>query len=280
MPDTGSRGSAGAARVPREVVDAALRVARRLGKDVADVPTREIALEAGISRSTLLRRLGGPREALDEAVRAAGVDPGGQPPVRDRAITACAHLIGEQGLAGLTLEAVAARADCSVHSVYAAFGGRNDLLEAVFERYSPILDVEQILDGPPRGLPETVRLIYRRLAQALDREPRVLPAMLAEAFARPAAPASQALVRHFVPRVLAVLGRWLADEVAAGRIRPMPVTLLLQQLVGPMLMHFLTRPALGGVRQVDLPDPEEACEEFAAAFVRAVALPAPGGDRD
>jgi hypothetical protein len=32
-----------------------------------------------MSRSTLLRRLGDSRAALDEAVRAAGVDPGGQP---------------------------------------------------------------------------------------------------------------------------------------------------------------------------------------------------------
>lgn len=63
-----------------EVVAAALRAAERLGKGVADVPVAMIATEAGISRSTLLRRFGGSRTALNEAVRAAGVDPGGLPP--------------------------------------------------------------------------------------------------------------------------------------------------------------------------------------------------------
>ncbi|ROO86793.1 hypothetical protein EDD29_4374 [Actinocorallia herbida] len=80
-------------RVPAEMVAAALAAARRLRKDVADVPTREIAKEAGISRSTLVRRIGGGRRALDDAVSATGVDPGGQWPVRERALEAGARLI-------------------------------------------------------------------------------------------------------------------------------------------------------------------------------------------
>src|SRR5262249_33598932 len=76
-----------------QVVEAALRAAEKLGKDVADVPVAMIAAEAGISRSTLLRRFDGSRAALNDAVRAAGVDPGGLPPVRDRAIAAAAALI-------------------------------------------------------------------------------------------------------------------------------------------------------------------------------------------
>lgn len=264
-------------QVPAEIVDAAVRAAHRLGKDVADVPVLAIAQEAGMSRSTLLRRIGGARQALDDAVRATGVDPGGQPSVRNRAIEAGAHLIGDHGLAGLTLEAVATAADCSVHSLYAAFGGRDELLTAIFERHSPILDAEQILDAPRDDLPGTVRRIYRMLADALDREPRVMPALFAEAFARPAQPGLRTLTQHFAPRVLNVLGQWLEDEVDAGRIRPMPTPLLLQQMAGPMLMHFLTRPALRTVPGVDLPTPEQTCEEFAATFLRAVALPPPKG---
>ena len=104
-----------------DLVAAALRAAGALGRDVADVPVIAIAREAGISRSTLIRRLGGKRAALDEAVRAAGVDPGGQAPVRTRALDAAADLISGSGLSGLTLEAIAARAQCSANSLYAAF---------------------------------------------------------------------------------------------------------------------------------------------------------------
>ncbi|MDX6740840.1 TetR/AcrR family transcriptional regulator [Actinocorallia sp. A-T 12471] len=259
-----------------EVVEAAVRAARRLGKDVADVPTRVIAQEAGMSRSTLLRRIGGSRQGLDEAVRAAGIDPGGQRPVRERAVEAGAYLISANGLAGMTLEAVAAAAGCSVHSLYAVFGGRDELLKAIFERYSPIRDAEEIFGGPRADLGDTVRRVYRVLAAALTREPRVMPAMFAEAFARPAAPAVHTLARHLAPRLLAAIGGWLAEEVAAGRLRPMPVPVLAQQMIGPVMMHFLTRPALSALPGVELPDPDAVCAEFADAFLRATALPEPG----
>src|ERR1700742_3201869 len=150
--------------VPEELVQAALRAAEKRGKDVADVPVLAIAREAGISRSTLLRRLGGTRAALDEAVRAAGVDPGGQMPVRTRALTAAATLISESGLAAATLEAIAGRADCSVHSLYMAFGGRDELLRLLFERHSPIPDLEDVLDTATDDLTATVQRIYQALA--------------------------------------------------------------------------------------------------------------------
>ncbi|MFC5835298.1 TetR/AcrR family transcriptional regulator [Nonomuraea insulae] len=265
MPDTSRR-------IPVDVVQAALRAAERLGKDVGDVPVLAIAREAGVSRSTLLRRIGGSRQALDEAVRAAGVDPGGQRPVRERAIEAGAHLIGEHGLAAFTLELVAGSAQCSVHSLYGAFGGRDELLRAIFETYSPLLDVEKIIAGPHADLGETVGRIYRLLAEALARQPRVMPAMLAEALARPGDPALQGLLQHFAPRMLAGLGQWLSEEMAAGRIRVQPLPLLIQQMIAPALMHFVTRPAAGQVSGFDLPGVEETCAVFTESFLRAVAV--------
>src|SRR5271169_5081901 len=133
--------------VSDELVEAALRAARALGKDVADVPVIAIAREAGISRSTLIRRLGRSRTTLDDAVRAAGVNPGGQAPVRTRALDAAAELVSTSGLASATLDAIATRAQCSVHSLYVTFGGRDELLRALFERHSPLLDIEDFFDG-------------------------------------------------------------------------------------------------------------------------------------
>jgi AcrR family transcriptional regulator len=181
------------------VVQAAVRAADARGVAVADLPLLAVAHEAGISRSTLMRRLGGTRRALDEAVRAAGVDPGSKRPVRERAVEAGAALISESGLASLSFERVAATAQCSVHSLYAAIGNRDALLQAIFERYSPIMDVEAVLAGPREDLEERVRRIYRLLAEALNREPRVLPAVMAEALARPGDPTVQTLLQHAFP---------------------------------------------------------------------------------
>jgi AcrR family transcriptional regulator len=257
--------------VPEELVQAALRAAEKRGKDVADVSVLAIAHEAGISRSTLLRRLNGTRAALDEAVRAAGVDPGGQVPVRTRALNAAAALISESGLAAATLEAIATRTDCAVHSLYMSFGSRDELLRILFERHSPIPDFEDALDTATDDLTATVRRLYQALAAALGREPRVAPAILAEVFARPASPTVQTLAQHAVPRMLDVLGTWLNAQVQRGRIRDLPMPLLIQQLMGPMVMHMLVRPALATVAVVELPDMDTVCTELAANFVRAMA---------
>ncbi|MFL1377946.1 MULTISPECIES: TetR/AcrR family transcriptional regulator [unclassified Nocardiopsis] len=260
---------------PDDLVAAALRAADRTGRDVADVPLVEIAREAGVSRSTLLRRLGGRRGALDAAVRAAGVDPGGRPPVRERAVAAGARLLSEAGLAATTLEAVAVAADCSVHSLYAAFGSRDDLLAEIFERYSPLPDLEAYLADPGEDLAAAVLGVHLRLARAFTSEPRVMPALLADVFARPTGPTRDMMATRFFPRALAAMGGWLTREVAAGRVRDLPLPLLVQQLLAPTVVHFALRPALTGVPGVSFPDMEATCAVFGRAFLRAVATDPP-----
>lgn len=259
--------------VPADVVQAALRSAERLGRDVADVPIVVIAHALGVSRSTLLRQLGGSRQTLDDAVRDVGVDPGGRPPVRLRAVAAAGTLIGRGGVAAATFEAVAAEADCSLPSLYATFGGREELLRAVYDRYVPVLDVGDLV-GAARGadLTDTVTNVYRGLAELCFREPRVLPAVLTEALARPAGPSAGVLVEHGALRMIDVLGRWLDDEVAAGRVRPLPRPVLIQQFISPVLVHAVMRPGLTNFPSVTLPDPQESCGLFARAFVAGVAV--------
>ena len=264
--------------VPDEWVDAALRAADELGTGVADVPIAVIARHAGVSRSTLLRRLGGSRGPLDAAVRAGGVDPGGTPPVRSRAMAAAAELISESGLAAATLDAIAARAACSVPSLYAVFGGRDGLLLAIFERHSPVSAIEEYFARPHTDLQDTVAGLYHVLAEVLGRAPRVVPAMFAEAFARPDSPAVQSLAGQAIPRMLGVLGGWLTAQVQAGRIVAQPLPLLVQQLMAPMMIHLLMRPVAGDSGLVELPDVDTVCDVFADNFVRAVA-PAPDPKR-
>ncbi|HEX2285668.1 MAG TPA: TetR family transcriptional regulator, partial [Mycobacterium sp.] len=141
--------------VSADLVAAALQAAEQCGKDVANVPLATIAQAAGMSRSTLVRRLNGSRQSLDEAVRAAGVDPGGRP-VRVRAIEAGAWLVSERGLANVTLESVADAANCSVHSLYAIFGSRDELFAAIYEQYSPFKDVLRLSADPSADLERTV----------------------------------------------------------------------------------------------------------------------------
>ncbi len=260
-----------------ELVEAALRAAEKLGRDVADVPVMAIATEAGISRSTLLRRAGGSRAALDAAVRASGIDPGGRRPVRLRAVDAAAELISQSGLAAATLEAVAGRAQCSVNSLHVVFGGRDELLRAVFEQYSPIRDIEQFLSRPRADLAQTVHELYRVIADALNREPHVAPAIFAEAFSRPDSPSVQSLFAYSGPRMFGVLGHWLDAEMEAGRIRRLPPVLVAQQLLGPIIFHLFMRRVAQQAREFPLPLPDihQMCDVFAESFIRAVGTSVP-----
>ncbi|MGH3586399.1 MAG: TetR/AcrR family transcriptional regulator, partial [Pseudonocardia sp.] len=203
-----------------------------------------------------------------------GVDPGGRVPVRRRAVDAAAQLIGEQGVAAMTLEAVAAAAGCSVHSLYAAFVGRDGLLRAVYESYTPLFDIEALLARPDQGLEQTVYDIYRAFADGLSRRPRVAPMMLADAFSRPDGAAGQ-LVQQLFPRALDSIGGWLSAEIAAGRIRRLPIGLLLHQLLGPLLLHLLSDPLMTQHIGPDKPGTDEACAMFATAFVQAVGTSEP-----
>ncbi|TMQ89732.1 TetR/AcrR family transcriptional regulator [Actinomadura soli] len=251
-----------------DLVRIAIRLARERGADVVDVPIGEIAAAAGMSRSTLVRRLRGTRRTLDEAVRAAGVDPGGQP-VRERAVAAAAALIGERGLAAVTLEDVAAAAECSLPSLHLTFGGRDGLLAVVFERHMPLVDVENLLADPP-GVEETVRTIHQTFAEAFSREPQVFPAILADVLARPDGPGRRLFQEQALPRLLGSLGVWLMTEVRTGRFRPLSLPILAHLLIGPMVTHILVRPTLAPLLGADLPTIEEVAETFTGAFLRAV----------
>jgi hypothetical protein len=91
------------------------------------------------------------------------------------------------------------------------------------------------------------------------------------------------LVQRYFPRVLGRVGGWLEAEIVAGRIRPMLATLLIQQLLGLLMLHLLSRPLMSEGVGLELPDLDEVCAGFAKAFVRAVRLPeggpAPGSVR-
>lgn len=143
----------------------------------------------------------------------------------------------------------------------------------MFERHSPLLDIEEVFDrlGGDVDLRSTVRRLYGLIAASLGREPRVAPALLAESLARPESPAVQNLLQHNAPRILGSLGAWLIREVAAGRIRDIPLPLLIQQLLAPIVIHMLARPVMPQLPGVEVPDLDTVCDTFTEAFLGAVA---------
>lgn len=256
--------------VPDALVTAALEAAQALERDVHDVSVAEIARHAGMSRATLLRRLGGTRGPLDEAVRESGVDPGGRS-VHERGLEAAAMVISDRGLAGTTMEAIAQRADCSVDSLYTVFGCRDQLLADAFAAYTPLGLMPDDVLAHSDDLLASVERLYRRIALVLAREPRVAPAMLSEILARADGPVLEAIAETIVPRMYASVGQWLQGLVADGRIRDLPLLMLVHQLVAPIIVHLMAGPSVPARSPFTSTDAEVACVEYAETFIRAVA---------
>jgi AcrR family transcriptional regulator len=254
------------------IVRAAIAEAAETGRPVAEVSLDRIARRAGLSRSTVYRRVR-TRRALEEAVRDAGGDPGSRVGVRERAITAATELIVADGVAALTVESVTRRVGCAATSVYAAFGDREGLLAAVFERHAPLPVVEELLTADPQRFADFesgVRAIYTAVFDTVADDTPVLQALLAEVLAKPNGIATRFFGEQVLPRITSTVGAWLTAQANAGRCADLPLSLLIPMLIAPISVHLLARPRLlaaGG----PVPDRHTVIEAMTAAFCHAAA---------
>lgn len=251
-----------------ELITQVVAIANARDAAVADLSAEELARALGISRMTLYRRIGS-RAALHEALRAAGHDPGERPGVRERAIEAAVGIIREGGLATLTLEAVAERAGCSLAAVYSQLGGRQGLMVALFERYSPLPAVEEALRTAPDTLDGGVRAIYAALYDTIAREPALLRGMFSSLLLDPDGEVGRFCREWYLPRIFGTAGAWMQTQIERGRVRPLPFLILMQALVAPIGFHTATR--FIAARNLGLASPprEEAIALLADAWCRA-----------
>ncbi|MDU0479716.1 TetR/AcrR family transcriptional regulator [Staphylococcus chromogenes] len=249
--------------------EAAKRLAAENNDSIGDIFIETIAREAGMSRSTALRRLGGTRKPIDDALAQLGIDTTGQPSVRVRAIDAAGQLIAEKGLS-TTMAEIAAKAGCSTESLYLTFGTRTELLEQTFIKFSPLEDLREFFQKSHGTFTETVHAFYQMYAQALTRQPQVMPALVGQAISHPCREPNQHTTLG-IPDVIDIIGPWLRKEVAAGNLKPYPISTLLHQLVGPPVLEMLSRPVFNSFAPELLSPVEETATEFAELFLCAAA---------
>jgi AcrR family transcriptional regulator len=132
-------------------------------------------------------------------------------------VEAAEHLLAERGVAAVTLEAVADRADVAVQTIYNRVGGRPAVLRAVAEsalaanhRY---LDAAHATPGGPLERIEAVAEAYVRFALERPDQYRLL------AFPPADAPAPERVV-ELVQEQNGKLARLVAEARDAGLIRP------------------------------------------------------------
>lgn len=245
--------------------------AAETGIPVAELSVDRIAQRAGISRSTAYRRVRN-RQALDDAVRRAGVDPGSRVGVRDRAIAAATEVIIADGVATLTVDGIARRVGCAATSVYSAFGDREGLLAAVFERHAPLPVVEDLLTAEPQRFADFesgVRTIYTAVFDTVVNDTAVLEALFAEVLSKPNGVGAQFFRDRILPRITTRVGGWLTGQIDAGRCTDLPLSLLIPLLIAPISVHLLARHRLTAAGQ-SVPDRDTVIDAMTSAFCHAV----------
>ena len=251
-----------------EIAERTLDATGGSGRAPADLSLDEIAALVGVSRSTLIRRIGS-RAALDAALRERGAA-ADRSTAADRAVHAAARLYAERGVGNVSLDDIAAAAACTAQAIYGQIGGRDALLLAVAERYSPMPAIASALAEPPADLAATVRLLYQRIMESVFGEPPVVLALIAEMLSRPRGALADYVMSSYVPRAARLLRGWLRPYTESGQIRALPQATLASLFVGPMVMVNLTR--IVGNTPLTGPERDAVVTDLADAFVRAVTI--------
>ena len=248
-----------AAADPRERILAG--AARRLATQPRATLT-DVAAEVGVSRATVYRYFA----SRDELLRALDLEP--HPGTEERILAAAAELVGRDGLRNLSMDELAERAGISRASVYRQFPGKAPLFAALVTAYSPFAAVEETLarlrDRPPE---EVLPAVARNAARAMAPRIGIARTLLFEVTA--GEPDAVEAIEPAIRQLLGTLGRYLAAQMAAGRLRRMHPVLAAQLLIGPVFFHLMTRPIAARVAHLDI-ELEDAVTALAEAAVRGL----------
>jgi AcrR family transcriptional regulator len=132
-----------------------------------------LAKELGISRATLYRRMGSAKD-----IKALIGEPVGQRRSNEEVFAAVKFVLGERGLRGTTLEAVAERAGVSAVTLHRRFGDRTSLLRAFIDAI-PARRVGRTLAGAdPARVHEVLLDFTSQALRELEDSLEVMRAML------------------------------------------------------------------------------------------------------
>jgi AcrR family transcriptional regulator len=273
--------------ISKQQVLAVLTAARQAHKEhgpargdqdgLAGLSMDELAAAAGVSRATLYRLFGSQQQLLQEL--------GLTPPttVRSRILDTALELVGRHGLAELSMDELAAAAGISRATLYRLFPGKEALFAALVRSFSPFEPIAAVLetmgDRPPA---EVIPALVHAMAAAMDGHMGLLLQLLFEfSRDRPSDPdgghgASEDAIEGM--RTLPLVSRYLAGQMAAGRLRRMDPDLAFQALAGPIVMHLVWRlPAASRVNRPPMGEAplEEAIDQLVQVWLRAMATDQP-----
>jgi AcrR family transcriptional regulator len=226
----------------------------------------DFAAAAGVSRASFYRAFRS-RDALIEAL-----DRTPEPDARERILKAAFELVGHRGLAALSMDDLADKADVSRATLYRLYPGKGPLFTGLVRTYSPLEPVIKVLDAmrdepPDAVMPEVARTVYRTVYAGGANRSGLLRALVFEVSSL--SPDTEEAAREVIARLVGAMVTYLTSQTSAGRLRPMHPLLALQSFIGPIFFHLMTRPAAERVLGFDIG--EQAVTELAENWLRGMA---------
>lgn len=227
---------------------------------------QQIAHAAGVSRSSFYRAF----RSRDALLAALEVSP--EPGARERILDAALAMVGAHGLAALSMDELADRAQVSRATLYRLFPGKSALFTSLIYAYSPLEPVTQLLgsmsDEPPEVvMPEIARTVYRTVYGGGENRAGVLRTLVFEVSGL--GPDTEEAAREAISRLVGLLGSYVMKQMNAGRLRPASPLLALQSFIGPIFFHLMTRTVAQRLLGLQV-DGEEAVTELAHTWLRAM----------
>ena len=195
----------------------------------------DVAEAAGVSRATVYRLFGTRSRLLEELKLKPDKDS------RERVLAAAIELVGRDGLARLSMDELAARAEVSRANLYRLFPGKPALFKELLRTYSPletvVSTVDRMGDQPPD---EVMPTVARSAMRSLEGQTGIVRTLLLEVLG--GTTESLEGVDYALGRGAASILRYMAEQMALGRLRPMHPLLAFISFLGPILLHLLSRP--------------------------------------
>ncbi len=222
----------------------------------------EILQVAGISRATFYRAF----SSREELLHALAIEP--EIESRERLLEKALEMIGQEGLADLSMDALADAAGVSRATLYRLFPGKAAVFREMVKTYAPFerlaLLMKEIADRPPEEvMPQVAQVIVELFGTQAG-----LFRTLAFEISSQQEDTGEATTL-ILEGGLGSLLDYMQRQMQQGNLRPISPIVALQAFFGPFVVHLLTRSlalrALGLTLSMD-----EVAAQFVSLWLRAM----------
>jgi len=229
------------AAIPQKVLRAAARIVSDEGPE--SLTMDRLAHATGRSRATLYRQSGG-REALLDALAAAGADVGDRTDTRERILLGAREVFGRVGFEAAAIEDIAMTAKVGVATIYRYFGDKDGLVTAFLDELAPRRAAREARTAVSGDVQRDLQRLAERMLTGMRDDAALVRLLILETLR--GGPMLSRVRSKSPTRVVKTVASLLREHCDAGRLRDLDPHLLAQAFGGMVLAFGVVAPILRG----------------------------------